>query len=445
MVKTFRSPRKWLCSGFYLGIVLFFFTDTFAADTLISPDDTGINYYGRFDFSNPKAPRFNWSGSTIEFIASGTTTVGMGLTDGAGYYDIEIDGKVQSTPVYANSWSSKKYVIVPSLSTDSHVIRIVRRNEPYWAIATFSGIYLSSGGKVLPKAKPVCKMEFCGDSYTAGYFIEGCADQQANTNTNKSWARLTSKAFKAQDIIMAESGIGLVKSGGGKTCLPKKYLCTFDTVGGAATPLWKFSTWIPDIVTIFLGINDKSAGATDSEYITGVHNFVKTIRGNYPNTPILFLTYADCMDKATQTAIAAETTSLGHKDIYFLNYKKQVNGCSYHPDIKDAQEISDSVVAKIKQITGWDTPVSITNAKIGNGTYPTSKINAALTGNRTVLISSHKAAAGHTIQIINANGKVLKRLHLDSSGKCIWNASETSEGVYLIGGLETGWTRVFVK
>ena len=446
MINFLRSFKGWLWAGFFSGTVLLTTSGPFAADTLISPDDPAINYYGRFDFSNPKAPRFNWSGSVIELLVSGAITVGMELTDGAGYYDIEVDGKAQSTPVYADSWSSKKYSLVTALSSGSHVIRIIRRNEPYWAIATLSGIYLSSGGKILPLAKPARKMEFCGDSWTAGYFIEDCADQQANTNTNKSWARLTSKAFKAQDVILAESGIGMLKSLGGKTCLPKKYPGTLDTMGGAPTPMWDFSTWIPDIVSIFLGINDKSSGATDNEYIAAVHSFVATIRGNYPKTPILFISYTGCMDQATKSAVAAETTSLGHKGIYFWECKKQVNGCSWHPSIADAQEISDSVVAKIKQITGWDTAtVSVADAKIRSDAHQVAQINAARMNSHTILITAHQDLAGNPIQVINGSGKLVKRLQIDLSGVCRWNTAQTSEGFYYIGGIKTGWTRVFIK
>lgn len=446
MFDMLRTVKGWLLAGIFVGAVSLAPSSTFAADTLISPDDPGINYYGRFDFSNPKAPRFNWSGSTIELLVSGTTTVSIELTDGAGYYDIEVDGKVQSSPMYADSYSSKKYVLVPTLSTDTHVIRIVKRNEPYWVITTFSGIYLSSGAKIMQKDKPVRKMEFCGDSYTAGYFIESCADQQANTNTNKSWARITSQAFKAQDIIMAESGIGLLKSLGGKTCLPKKYLGTFDTIGGTPTPMWNFSNWIPDIVTIFLGINDKSSGAADNEYAAAVHSFVMTIKGNYPNSSILFISYTGCMDEATKSAVAAETTSLGHKGVYSLIYNKPVNGCSWHPSITDAKEISDSVVAKIKQITGWDTtPVSVTNAEISNGQKLATQINAVHIDSRTVLISAHQVAAGYPIQVTTASGRIVKQLQLDLSGKCRWNTAQTSEGIYFIGGLKTGWTRVCIE
>jgi lysophospholipase L1-like esterase len=435
-----------LLAVFFAGTTMLTPSISFAADTLISPDDPGINYYGRFDFSNPKAPCFNWSGTTIEFMISGSVTVGMEFTDGAGYYDIEVDGAPQPTPVYADSWNSKKYVLASALSTSSHIIRIIRRNEPYWTIATLGGIYLSSGGKILPLAKPARKMEFCGDSWTAGYFVEDCSDQQSKTNTNKAWARLTSKAFKAQDIICAESGIGLVKSLGQKTVLPKKYLCTFDTVGGAATPLWNFSSWTPDIVSIFLGINDKSSGATDNEYKTAVHSFVTTIRGNYPNVPILFIAYTGNMDAATRNAVAAETTSIGHKDVHFLECTVPVTGCSGHPTLVESKKISDAVVAKIRQITGWDTTqVSTAYAEKAPVTGRLAKIKAARTDSRTIMVSADRARARYGIFVMSADGRIVDRLQLNSSGTCRWNTAQTQDGLYFIGSKVTGWTRVFIR
>ncbi|NLG17828.1 MAG: hypothetical protein GX556_10895 [Fibrobacter sp.] len=441
------SNRYYLKSFLLLSVALLLFTSgNLSADTLISPDDPAINYYGRFDYSNPKAPRFNWSGSTIEFKVSGTATVEIELTDGAGYYDIEIDGQLQSTPLHADSWGPHKYSLVNSLSSDDHVIRIIRRNEPYWAIAAFSGIYLSDGGKITPSAKPVRKMEFLGDSWTAGYFIEACGDQQAHTNTNKTWARLTSKAFRAQDIILAESGIGLLKSPGGRASLPQKYGNTFDTIGSGSTPKWDFSKWIPDIVTIFLGINDNSSGAADNEYSAAVHSFVSTIRGNYPDAYILFISYSGCMDQATRSAVAAETTTLGNKGIYFYECKQEVKGCTWHPDTTDARAISDSVVAKIKQITGWDTAtVSLAHVKTISGSLEASQIKAAHIDNRTVLITSSRHRAGYPIRVVDATGKLVEQMQFDLSGVCWWNTAHIPEGFYFVGSQSSGWARVFIK
>ena len=53
------------------------------ADILIPPDNPRINYYGRFDFSDPLQPRFNWSGAIIEVTFPGPK-IGMRIAHKCG-------------------------------------------------------------------------------------------------------------------------------------------------------------------------------------------------------------------------------------------------------------------------------------------------------------------------------------------------------------------------
>lgn len=419
------------------------------AEVAVPADDPNINYYGRFDFANPKAPRFNWSGTAIEFSVSGTATVAAEMVDGAGYYDVEVDGKTQATPVFVDARSPKSYALATGLSADAHRIRIVRRNEAYGTIASLSKILLADGGRLAASPKPARKMEFVGDSWTAGYFNEACSDQQKNTNTNKAWARLTSKAFHAQDVILAESGIGLAKSLGGKTVMPKKYPDTFDTAGTTPNPKWNFASWKPDIVTVFLGINDKNAGATEAQFTAALHAFVTVIRGNYPEAAILFVSATGGMDAAARTAVAAETTSLGHSRVYWQECKTMGTGCQYHPTLAEDQAIANTVIARIAQITGWDTaqaPVSL--GKKRTGAYPAgrggdsrSPLRATLAGTDGVLLSASHALAGLPVLSLSADGRVAGRLRLDAGAEGRWNGVR-SAGVYLLGSREAGWAKL---
>lgn len=410
-----------------------------AADVSIAPDDPAIHYYGRFDFANPKAPRFNWSGTVIEFGVSGTATVGVELAGGGAYYDIEIDGKPQGAPVNATSSAAKTYAIASGLSADTHVIRVVHRNESYGSIATFGGITLAEGGKLVATPAPARKMEFVGDSWTAGYYNEACSEQQANTNTNKAWARLASKAFHAQDMIMAESGIGLARSLNGRTVMPKKYPDTFDTSGTTPNPKWGFE-WKPDIVSVFLGINDKNSGATDAMFTTALHAFVTTVLGHYPDAAILFISATGAMDAAAKNAVAAETTTLGHKRVYWMECKTVGTGCQYHPTLAQDQEIANAVIGRIIQITGWDTAQApVTLRKKRTGALPAGRLRAARMGEGAIAFSASGPAAGLPVLAVTADGRIGARLTLDASGQALWNAGHAAAGATWIGGRENGW------
>jgi lysophospholipase L1-like esterase len=411
-----------------------------AADVLIPADDANIHYYGRFDFSDPKAPRFNWSGTTIEFAVTGTATVGMQMADGVGYYDVEVDGALQAPPVNANSAAAKRYDLASGLAAGTHVIRVIRRNEPYPGIATFGGIFVAEGGKLAALPEPARKMEFVGDSWTAGYYNEACTDQQANTNTNKAWARLVSKAFHAQDVILAESGIGLARSLGGKAVMPKKYLGTFDTlVAGMPAPLWGFG-WKPDIVSVFLGINDKNAGASEADFTAALHAFVTTLRSHYPDAAILFISATGSMDRAAKSAVAAETTSLGHKRVYWQECKTVGSGCQYHPTLAQDREIANAMIPGIAQITGWDTaqaPMPLGRKR--TGLAPAGRLRVSRGADGALAIAGPAAAGGLPILALSADGRIESRLTLDAAGEGRWQRGQAL-GPVLIGGPKTGWT-----
>ena len=88
--------------------------NSLCADTLFSPSDSRINYYGRFDMSNPSRPLFNWSGSIIETSFYGPL-IGIRLVCGNADYDIEIDNLLDTVSGVANNsvakitWSDLAY------------------------------------------------------------------------------------------------------------------------------------------------------------------------------------------------------------------------------------------------------------------------------------------------------------------------------------------------
>lgn len=113
-------------------LIASFPTSAVRADTLIVADDPRINYYGRFDFTNPSSPRWNWSSSIIEACFSGPS-IGIGLVDGKSDYDIEIDGVIDT--VIRTKDNIERYD-VGSFSDTLHVIRIVQRSENHTSAAT---------------------------------------------------------------------------------------------------------------------------------------------------------------------------------------------------------------------------------------------------------------------------------------------------------------------
>ena len=133
---------------------------------MIPADNPLIQYSGRIDLSNPKAPRFDWPGISIT-VKFKSTFIGFFLEDGNNNFEVQVDGK--PTTVWVTQPDQNCYV-VKDLPTGEHTLRVVKRTEALFGSTLFKGLLLDSKGTLLePPAKPVRKIEFVGDSIICGY------------------------------------------------------------------------------------------------------------------------------------------------------------------------------------------------------------------------------------------------------------------------------------
>src|SRR5258708_6561473 len=109
-----------------------------AQNYTIPPNATLIQYSGRFDFSNPQAPRFDWPGCSITVAFRGTY-VGFLLEDGKNNYDVYLDNK--PVTVWVTQPSQTEYTL-EGLSPGQHVLKVIKRTEALWGVTTFKGVVL---------------------------------------------------------------------------------------------------------------------------------------------------------------------------------------------------------------------------------------------------------------------------------------------------------------
>jgi hypothetical protein len=114
--------------------------------------------------------------------------------------------------------------------------------------------------------------------------------------------------------------------------------------------------------------------------------------------------------------------------------------------VAEDQEISSAVISKIKLITGWDTTLDPGTSVVSRAAaHKAGRINVAILDKSTILISVHQMATVEPVLIIDAYGRIVEQLQIDLSGQCRWNTAQSSGGMYLIGSLKTGWTRVCLQ
>ena len=136
--------------------------------SLISPNNPNLQYFGRFDFSNPSEVAFEWPGVYIGAAFQGTSC--KVILRGNDLFDVLIDGK--PVAVIKSRPQTDTIIAANGLEDKTHQLLLKKRSESS-SPSFFGGLILDSGKTVVPPpAPPERKIEFIGDSYTAGFANE---------------------------------------------------------------------------------------------------------------------------------------------------------------------------------------------------------------------------------------------------------------------------------
>ncbi|MBN2037302.1 MAG: hypothetical protein JW768_11215 [Chitinispirillaceae bacterium] len=420
-----------------IAYAVFLTTGIACAEVLIRPNDANINYYGRFDFSHAAdSVAFDWPGAVIEAVFPGPS-IGVELKDNGSYFDVEIDGvKRDSLPPSAVTHRT----ISTSLTTANHTIRIALRTNGYRC--SFRGLYLADGKTLAAKpAQPVRKMEFIGDSWTAGDVVL----QPAGGSTAYLWsfeatltyARRTSIAFHAQDKLIARGGCGMVTSNGGAATMPVRYtriLCDYTGAGNS----WDFASWIPDIVTIFLGINDFNNNVTDANFRTAYTAFINTVRGHYPGVPIILIGLPDNVN-GHNILTNVQTVAQSFSGVYAFSSPlrfSQAAALWSHPTPAQNRLIADSLISLVRTVTGWDTTaptgISVPDVKqeARNAVYANPM--AVTTSQDKIVFRPQLPGAVREIIAYDCRGRSLRRLVTGKQTLSLGRDFGLPDGMYII-------------
>ncbi len=333
----------------------------------IPANDPNIQYFGRWDFSDPLAPAHSWPGVSLYAEFAGTS-IGVRMKDNFCYYTIIIDG-VDSLVLHPTSSELTTYPVAAGLIPGRHTIRIEKRNETTWAKFTFNGFILDDGkGLLAPPARPLRRIEFVGDSYTsASGNLYTRSDKPAEdapiTNINEGFGPITARHFGAEYMMTSRSGYGMVMDwqGSRSGSLPAIFGQTHTFT---ATPSWDFSQWAPNLVVIGLGLNDYSGfggwnGAISETnralYKSEYHKFIATLRDLYPGVKILAVgPHVEWLQQVI-AEIVSEENAAGNADVYYTFYPYYDGGYVYdgHPSVATHHQIADRLIAAINSFDAW--------------------------------------------------------------------------------------------
>lgn len=351
----------------FIALILITHFQRLESSVIISPTDPNIQYYGRWDFSNPSAPSHSWPGVYISAVFQGTS-IGIRTDDNACWYNVFIDGAFKFV-FHGSTYGINSYTLASGLPNGTHTILLTKRGETSWTKFSFYGFVLDDGMSLLPPpSKPSRKIEFLGDSYTSASGNEwtdnNAAPNDSYTNIYLGFGPVIARHYNAQYQMTSRGGIGLVQDWEGNSAnnLPNYFDRALFYSG---EPKWNFSQWIPDLVVVCLGLNDYNGwnGYTspipDENAIyfrTKYHDFISTIMGEYPGSNVLAVA-ANGLDwiKNNVSQVVAEENGMGHTNVHYAYFPYYPDGYvnSWHPNVATHQKIADTLIYAIDTIDAW--------------------------------------------------------------------------------------------
>lgn len=279
--------------------------------------------------------------------------------------DYENQQRIEITKEYTD------LTLVSGITDDlEHKVTLYKSTESQDSILGIESI--KTTGEFIPDIDiKAHKIEFIGDSGSCGFGnLNKPTEQKTSKGSDgmKGFAALTGIALDADFQIFAASGWGVKASiyTNPNTVNVFDAYKNYDFSGTGATIKYDYSSFIPDLIVINLGTNDYSyiyAAVSDNveytkrleaykeQYIALV-NFVHSL---YPNAHIIML-----HGLMNEGKVIADATNEMYNELKPLipnlstiEINGDGKGASNHPSATSHKEISEKLVAHIKDTLGW--------------------------------------------------------------------------------------------
>jgi lysophospholipase L1-like esterase len=329
-------------------------------------DDERIQFNGRFDFQDPKAPAFDWSATTIELNFSGTSLTIL-LKDGRNSYNVLIDGQPQ---LLKTEMGMEAYLVANDLDPGRHHVTLSKRTEAYVGAAEFLGLEITGGELEQIPMAPARLIEFIGDSITTGYGNEGespeCWFTPDTQNADQTYAAMTARELNAAYSLIALSGLGVIRNLRADSAVSAETAVDFidRTLGLNPFITWPADRRVPDAVIINLGTNDYSSipFPEDDDFISAYLELLGAVRKRYPDVIIFAIAGPLMLDPASrliETAVARFRTGNNDNLIEFVFIENNLEpsaedfGCDFHPNVHGHRKIAEQLIPIIARRLGW--------------------------------------------------------------------------------------------
>ena len=362
----------------FTGCIIFNHWDVFHnSRKMYKPDEDSVRLLGRTVVQNHVAV-LDHSGSGIEFNVR-ATKLSVTLIKGDHHDDVRFVAFLNNERIMdvVLEEDIKEYVLFDSAEEITGVVRIVKATESMMGNAGIKMVTTDRHGDVSPTEAKKYKIEFLGDSATAGYGVDEknpyVSFKIETEDITKSYAYKAALALDADYSIICGSGWGVISGYSENSdeknpnvLIPNIY----DKVGlngvavGSVSPLyteWDFIRFKPDIISILLGTNDRNYAERyperRNEFKAGYINFISDIRAKNPDSYILCCSgfSPDEMNPQIQEAVAEYKAQTGDNKIGYLyiplhNGAIDGYGADYHPTDIANTNAANFLVPKLREL-----------------------------------------------------------------------------------------------
>jgi lysophospholipase L1-like esterase len=343
-----------------------------------------VRYVGRFDMTNPRAPVVDWSDARVivrfDGVQASVTMTDTTYGGGNAYWDVTVDGVLAPSPL-ALSQGQATYALATGLEAGIHTIELWKRTEANVSTTEIDGFDFGGGALLAPPAAPSRRIEFLGDSVSAGFGDLGagpaCTFAPSTEDSHVAFPGLVATAFGADHQNLAYSGCGVHwdYDRSDPVVFSTLYPATLATAPG---PTWSFSSFDPDIVWITLGGDDwDQPGAGDpppslAAFEAAYDSLVTTVRQVHPLAYVILAIAPSLNDDypsappydaltSMETALAWELAQhpTDEKLVSFEFARAtaaQLTGCGSHPGAAEQSSMAQQAIAFIVSTTGWAAP-----------------------------------------------------------------------------------------
>jgi hypothetical protein len=329
---------------------------------IIEADHHYIQYYGRFDKTNPKLPRVWAPGATVVTRFSGgdcEVFVNDQVFGGGSHNYIEV--KVDNIDPVRIQLRAKanRIQIAKDLPGGDHTVTITKNTDASVGFIEIRGFNCAS--LLPPPPVPTRKLEFIGDDVVAGVGADSrytpcdSAEWYDQSSAYSGFAAVAARDLNAQLHISATAGVGVLKSAG-EPGGPISVL--FDKTSLYKNDLpWDFKRYVPDLVVISLGQND---ALNDSlGFIAKYAGLVSQVRTNYPSAQIVCMAITTGEPKSARIknflpGVIAAARQKADTRVHALVVNGVFGkGCSKLPDMGEHLEIASQLEQVLKKLMAW--------------------------------------------------------------------------------------------